>query len=84
MKWPHEYILLGLTKELVSYDQLSVTQWVAGFGRTMRDESDLEVRQHMLDYMISLMDDASDFSWTQCYCVVWNRERSDHMLILWP
>ena len=47
----------------VSYDQLSVTQWVAGFGRTMREESDPEIKQHMLDYMISLMDDANDFSW---------------------
>ena len=63
IKWPHEYILSGLNKEKVSYDQLSVTQWVAGFGRTMRDELDPEIRQHMLEYMISLMDDANDFSW---------------------
>ena len=54
VKWPHEYILSGLNKERVSYDQLSVTQWVAGFGRTMREESDPEIKQHMLDYMISL------------------------------
>ena len=63
VKWPHEYILSGLNKERVSYDQLSVTQWVAGFGRTMREEADPEIRQHMLDYMISLMDNANDFSW---------------------
>ena len=62
VKWPHEYILSGLNRERVSYDQLSVTQWVAGFGRTMREEAD-PVRQHMLDYMISLMDDANNFSW---------------------
>ena len=46
----------GLTKESASYDQLSVTQWVAGFGQTMRDESDPEIRQHMLEYKISLLD----------------------------
>ena len=63
VKWLHEYILSGLNKERVSYDRLSVTQWVAGFGRTMREESNTEIRQHMLDYMISLMDDANDFSW---------------------
>ena len=63
IKWPHEYILSGLSKERVTYDQLSVTQWVAGFGRTMRNESDPEIRKYMLDYMISLMDDANDFSW---------------------
>ena len=63
VKWPQEYVLLGLNKERVSYDQLSVTQWVAGFGRTMREEADPEVRKHMLDYMISLMVYANDFSW---------------------
>ena len=63
VKWPHEYVLSGLNKERVSCDQLSVTQWVAGFGRTMREESDPETRQYMLDYMISLMDDANDFLW---------------------
>ena len=50
VKWPHEYILSGLNKERVSYDQLSVTQWVAGFGRTMREESDPEIKQHMLKH----------------------------------
>ena len=63
VKWPHEYVLSGLNKERTSYDQLSVTQWVAGFGRTMRDETNSELREHMLEYLISLMDDANDFSW---------------------
>ena len=37
---------------------------MAGFGRTMRDESDPIMKQHMLEYLIALMDDANDFSWT--------------------
>ena len=64
VKWPHEYVLSSLNKERVTYDQLNVTQWVAGFGRTMRDESDPALRKHMLEYLISIMDDANDFSWT--------------------
>ena len=64
VRWPHEYILSGVNKERVSCDQLTVTQWVAGFGHAMRDESDPDVRQHMLEYLIALMDDANDFSWT--------------------
>ena len=64
IKWPHEYVLSGLNKERVTYDQLNVTQWVAGFGRNMRDESDPALRKHMLEYLISIMDDANDFSWT--------------------
>ena len=63
VKWPHEYILSGLNKKRISYDQLSITQWVAGFGRTMKEKSNPEIRQLMLDYLISLMDNANDFSW---------------------
>ena len=37
---------------------------MAGFGWTMREESDPTLRQHILDYLIALMDDANDFSWT--------------------
>ena len=64
VKWPHKYVLSGVNKERVTYDQLNVMQWVAGFGRTMRDESDPVMKKHMLDYLISTMDDANDFSWT--------------------
>ena len=62
-KWPHEFVLSGPSKERVSYNNLTVLQWVAGFCRTMREEKDLGVREHMLDYVISLLDDAQDFSW---------------------
>ena len=62
VKWPHECVLAGLNKERVTYDQLNLTQWVAGFGRTMRDESDPVLRKHMLEYLIFIMDDANDFS----------------------
>ena len=63
VKWPHEFVLSGANKERVTYDQLNITQWVAGFGRTIREESDPHLKAHMLDYMIALMDDANDFSW---------------------
>ena len=63
VKWPHEYVLSGSSKERVSYDHLSITQWMAGFCRIMRDEKNLENQRGMLDYSISLLDDANDFSW---------------------
>ena len=31
IKWPQEYVLAGVKKERVQYDQLSIPQWVAGF-----------------------------------------------------
>ena len=63
VKWPHEFVLSGPSKERVSYNNLTVLQWVTGFCRTMKEEKDLGVREHMLDYVISLLDDAQDFSW---------------------
>ena len=31
VKWPQEYVLAGSKKECIQYDQLSMSQWVAGF-----------------------------------------------------
>ena len=62
IKWPHEYVLAGSNKERVTYDQLTMGQWAAGFCRTMRDESDKKCKEAMLSYLISLLDDANDFS----------------------
>ena len=64
IKWPHEYVLAGSNKERVTYDRLTMGQWVAGFCRTMRDESDTNCKEAMLSYLISLLDDANDFSWS--------------------
>ena len=38
VRWPHEHVLLGSSKERVSYDQLTVLQWVTGFCRTIKEE----------------------------------------------
>ena len=53
VKWPHEYVLSGHSKERISYDQLSVIQLVAGFGRIMREEQNSNIKDSMLDYLIS-------------------------------
>ena len=63
VKWPHKFVLSGSTKERVSYDQLSIVQWVGGFCRTMKVEKSVKMREHMLDYLASLLDDARDFPW---------------------
>ena len=63
VKWPHEYVLAGSTKDRVSYNQLNITQFMVGFCRIMREESCQTTKDHMLDYIISLLDDSNDFSW---------------------
>ena len=54
VKWPHEYILSGSSKERISYDHLSTIQWVAGSCRIMKEETNSNVKDCMLDYLVSL------------------------------
>ena len=64
MFWcPHNNVLGGLTRQKVTYDQLSLTQFIQGFTRNILDESDNEVREQMLWYLSDLMEDATDFLW---------------------
>ena len=60
--WPHEAILGGVTHTQVTYDQLSLSQWVQGFARNILDESDHGRHERMIGYMSNLMEDATDFS----------------------
>ena len=55
---------LGYTKKRVTYDQLSLTQFVQGFVKNVLAESDNLTRENMLIHLADLMEDASDFSWT--------------------
>ena len=61
--WPHEAILGGATRSRMSYDQLTMSQWVQGFCKNILDESNNSVREKMIQYMGELMEDATDFSW---------------------
>ena len=36
---------------------------MAGFCRIMKEENNLENKEHMLDYLTQLLEDANDFSW---------------------
>ena len=63
VKWAHEYVLAGNTKDRIAYNQLNVTRCMAGFCRIMREEKCDESNNCMLDYLIALLDDTNDFSW---------------------
>ena len=64
VKWPHEYVLACQNKDQISYNQLSPIQWMAGFCRSIKEEPDSKIKEHMLDYGINLLEDATDFSWS--------------------
>ena len=36
---------------------------MAGFGRIMKEETNPEIKDSILDFLISLFDDANDFTW---------------------
>ena len=63
IKWSHEFVLSGSSKERVSDNQLTPIQWMASFCRSMREEVNLKNRDFMLDYLVNLLEDATDFSW---------------------
>ena len=62
--WPHEHILGGHTRQRVTYDQLSLTQFIQGFVKNIIDEQDRDCKDKMLHYLGDLMEDATDFSWS--------------------
>ena len=42
--WPKKHILGGTSKSRVTYDNLSMAQWVSGFCAIIRDESNVQQR----------------------------------------
>ena len=40
-----------------------MTQFVQGFAKNILDEKNWDIREHMIQYLGDLMEDASDFSW---------------------
>ena len=61
--WPQNHVLAGTSKNRVTYDSLSTFQWMSGFCSIIREESDVKVKNAMLDYVTDLMEDAQDFGW---------------------
>ena len=61
--WPHEAIFGGANRQRISYDQLSLTQFVQGFSKNILEETDHKIREKMLQYLSELMEDATDFAW---------------------
>ena len=53
----------GNNKSRISFDNLSWCQWVSGFAMIAREESSVDTKNAMLDYLSEIMEDAKDFSW---------------------
>ena len=53
----------GSSKSCSTYDSLTMSQWVSGFSWIIREETDLGIKNLMLDYLADLMEDSQDFGW---------------------
>ena len=61
--WLQNYTLRGTSKSRVSYDSLSISQWVSGFAMIIKHEPDIDVKQDMLEHRSEIMEDSRDFGW---------------------
>ena len=61
--WPQNHVLADTSKNRVTYDNLSAFQWMSGFCSIIQEESDVKVKNAMLDYATDLMEDTQDFGW---------------------
>ena len=57
-------MLSGNAKSRVTYDNLSLSQWVSGFATIIKDEQDLETKNKMLEYLAEIMEDSHDFGFS--------------------
>ena len=63
VKWPQDLAFIGTQRKRPTYDQLNSMQWLLGFLRIRQEEQDPVIREHMIDYLTELTQDACDFSW---------------------
>ena len=63
VKWPQDLAFVGTLRPRLTYDQLSITQWLLGFLRIRQEEQDPLIRENMIEYLTELAQDACDYSW---------------------
>ena len=63
VKWPQDLAFVGTMKKRPTYDQLTTCQWMLGYLRIRQEETDVKIREHMIEYLTELMQDACDYSW---------------------
>ena len=64
----------GINHKRITYDQLSLTQWVQDFTKNLLEEKLVLRRDTMLSYLGDLMEDATDF--------LWQRTKVAHVVLL--
>ena len=63
VKWPQDLAFVGTLRRRPTYEQLTLPQWLLGFLRIRQEEQDPQVKEHMIEYLTELAQDACDYSW---------------------
>ena len=63
VKWPQDLAFIGTHRRRPSYEKLTAMQWLLGFLRIREKEKDPLIKEHMIQYLTELTQDACDFSW---------------------
>ena len=63
VKWPQDLAFVGTLRRRPTYDLLRITQWLLGFLRIRQEEIDPHIKEHMIEYLTELSQDACDYSW---------------------
>ena len=61
--WTHDNVPGDVTRQRVTYDQLSLTQFIQGFTRNFLDESDNKTGEQMMWYLNDLTEDVTEVLW---------------------
>ena len=62
VNWPHELCFIQ-DKSYPTYDELSQMQFTQGFIGCILEETDVNIRQKMLEYFPQLIQDAQETNW---------------------
>ena len=62
VKCPQDLAFVGTLRRRPTYEQLSITQWLLGFLRIRQEETDPQIKEHMIEYLMELAQDACDYS----------------------
>ena len=63
VKWPQDLAFVGTMRKRPTYDPLTTCQWMLGYLRIRQEETDANIREHMIEYLTELMQGACDYSW---------------------
>ena len=61
--WPQDCAFIGHLRARVTYEQLTQSQFVLGFLRSVQEETDPFIRCNMIEYLTELFQNVCDFGW---------------------